>query len=65
MWLLRVTRNLLRGFQWARDAADRLVRATCVLVAHAAGSAISQHHLYSSYLPQMLCQRPSNGPCST
>jgi uncharacterized Fe-S cluster-containing radical SAM superfamily enzyme len=25
VWLLRVTRNLLRGFQWARDAADRLV----------------------------------------
>jgi uncharacterized protein YbjT (DUF2867 family) len=24
VWLLRVTRNLLRGFQWARDAADRL-----------------------------------------
>ena len=26
MWLLRTTRSLLRGFQWARDAADRLVR---------------------------------------
>lgn len=25
VWLLRLTRNLLRGFQWARDAADRLV----------------------------------------
>jgi len=24
VWLLRLTRNLLRGFQWARDAADRL-----------------------------------------
>lgn len=24
VWLLRFTRNLLRGFQWARDAADRL-----------------------------------------
>ena len=26
VWLLRSTRNALRGFQWARDAADRLVR---------------------------------------
>ena len=25
VWLLRATRNALRGFQWARDAADRLV----------------------------------------
>ncbi len=28
VWLLRLTRNVLRGFQWARDAADRLVRAS-------------------------------------
>ena len=26
VWLLRLTRSALRGFQWARDAADRLVR---------------------------------------
>jgi hypothetical protein len=25
IWLLRATRNILRGFQWAKDAADRLV----------------------------------------
>lgn len=27
IWLLRGTRNVLRGFQWARDAADRLAFA--------------------------------------
>lgn len=27
IWLLRATRNTLRGFQWARDAADRLAFA--------------------------------------
>jgi hypothetical protein len=26
VWLLKATRSLLRSFQWARDAADRLVR---------------------------------------
>ena len=26
VWLLKATRGALRGFQWARDAADRLVR---------------------------------------
>ena len=25
MWLLKATRGFLRSFQWARDAADRLV----------------------------------------
>lgn len=25
-WLLRATRNILKGADWARDAADRLVR---------------------------------------
>lgn len=25
VWLLKATRGLLRNFQWARDAADRLV----------------------------------------
>lgn len=25
LWLLKSTRNFLRGFQWARDASDRLV----------------------------------------
>lgn len=25
-WLLRATRNVLKGADWARDAADRLVR---------------------------------------
>ena len=25
VWLLKTTRNFLRSFQWARDAADRLV----------------------------------------
>ena len=25
VWLLKATRNFLRSFQWARDAADRLV----------------------------------------
>jgi len=25
VWLLRFTRNALKSFQWARDAADRLV----------------------------------------
>mgnify|MGYP007086401990 CR=1 FL=1 len=27
IWLLRATRSTLRGFQWARDAADRLACA--------------------------------------
>ncbi|KAK9814206.1 hypothetical protein WJX72_002245 [[Myrmecia] bisecta] len=27
VWLLKATRNALRGFQWARDAADRLAFA--------------------------------------
>jgi uncharacterized protein YbjT (DUF2867 family) len=27
VWLLKSTRNILRGFQWARDAADRLAFA--------------------------------------
>lgn len=27
IWLLRLTRSTLRGFQWARDAADRLAFA--------------------------------------
>ena len=26
VWLLKSTRNILSAFQWARDAADRLVR---------------------------------------
>ncbi len=26
VWLLKTTRGFLRSFQWARDAADRLVR---------------------------------------
>ena len=25
VWLLKATRSFLRSFQWARDAADRLV----------------------------------------
>ena len=25
MWLLKATRSILKSFQWARDAADRLV----------------------------------------
>ena len=25
VWLLKTTRNILKSFQWARDAADRLV----------------------------------------
>ena len=28
VWLLKATRGILRRFQWARDAADRLVRPT-------------------------------------
>ena len=28
VWLLKATRGFLRNFQWARDAADRLVRAS-------------------------------------
>lgn len=31
VWLLRLTRNLLRGFQWARDAADRLVSCSALI----------------------------------
>ena len=31
VWLLRATRNFLRSFQWARDAADRLVRHSAAL----------------------------------
>ena len=27
VWLLKATRSILKSFQWARDAADRLVRA--------------------------------------
>ena len=27
VWLLKATRGFLRSFQWARDAADRLVSA--------------------------------------
>ena len=27
VWLLKATRGFLRSFQWARDAADRLVRS--------------------------------------
>ena len=35
VWLLRATRNFLRSFQWARDAADRLVRHSAALsIAH-------------------------------
>lgn len=26
VWLLKLTRNVLKSFQWARDASDRLVR---------------------------------------
>ena len=26
VWLLKATRGILKSFQWARDAADRLVR---------------------------------------
>lgn len=29
VWLLKATRSFLRSFQWARDAADRLVRQAC------------------------------------
>jgi hypothetical protein len=29
-WLLKATRNVLRGADWAKDAADRLVRARSV-----------------------------------
>ena len=29
VWLLKSTRNILKSFQWARDAADRLVRPLC------------------------------------
>ena len=32
VWLLKATRSFLKSFQWARDAADRLVCAPCVLV---------------------------------
>lgn len=27
-WLLKATRNILKGADWAKDAADRLVRAS-------------------------------------
>lgn len=30
VWLLKATRGILRRFQWARDASDRLVRPLCV-----------------------------------
>lgn len=31
VWLLKTTRNILKSFQWARDAADRLVsKTTCI-----------------------------------
>lgn len=29
VWLLKSTRNILKSFQWARDAADRLVSLMC------------------------------------
>lgn len=32
VWLLKSTRNILKSFQWARDAADRLVRLCLLLV---------------------------------
>ena len=32
VWLLKATRSLLRSFQWARDAADRLVLPCCVVL---------------------------------
>lgn len=33
VWLLKATRSFLRSFQWARDAADRLVLPlSCLLV---------------------------------
>lgn len=32
VWLLKATRSFLRSFQWARDAADRLVGASHILI---------------------------------
>lgn len=31
VWILKATRGILRSLQWANDAADRLVSASCGL----------------------------------
>ena len=57
VWLLKATRGILRSFQWARDAADRLVRsrhwpwhhvACAVLCPPAAFVAMHAHRLQGS-----------------
>ena len=45
VWLLKATRSILKSFQWARDAADRLVSTTLHLSCHAPQSMLQAHVL--------------------
>ncbi len=59
VWLLKATRSILKSFQWARDAADRLVSTALHLSCHAPQSMLqalcSKNHKRSSRALGLKC----------
>lgn len=57
VWLLKLTRNVLKSFQWARDASDRLVREMKLIRL--------VYNNTSIYRVQEMCEVVARQPCNT